>query len=213
MVLLWAIWGLGAPNARAMACHTLESIPTGMSSTTPLKFSCPNPPFSSFPVLWVLYHHCPTCALPERCLHSALHFTGAPMPAYDPTRDFCWLPCSQPCFHLHLLPPPAPKWIFWNQALLLWRVLLSHDDYKRSGSSCVPHECCPFLLQNQIFFPEVFLYSLCYYLFTYSAFRRGDSRGIQLHLKVRAVLWTRPKAYKKCPLLFPPLHEISTKFF
>lgn len=79
---------------------------------------------------------------------------------------------------------------------------------------CLMPPKCPFSLQNQIcFLPKVFLYSLCYYLFTYSVFGGGDNRGIQLHLKVCAVLCTRPKAYKKCPLQFPSLHEISTKFF
>lgn len=76
----------------------------------------------------------------------------------------------------------------------------------------MPHKCCTFPLQNHMFFsPKVFLYSLCYYFFAYSW--GGDSRGIQLHLKVCEALWTRPKAYKKCSLHFPSLHEISPKFF
>lgn len=86
---------MGIPMLGQLHCHTLEAIPTAMSSSTQLKFICPNPSF--------LETQC------YRCSPSWMLFLQYPvvywhiLTPHAPCHVCCWLPYCQPCFHLFRL--------------------------------------------------------------------------------------------------------------
>lgn len=127
-----------------MACHTQEAIPIATSSTTQLKFSCPNPAFldaqcyrCSATTVPLMPHLNAVCTVPCILLGRPCLLMPPPMlAAGSPAASLAFTSSKHSpisCLHQPLSQSTGAKFYFFRGSFL------SHDDYGSSSTSCVPH--------------------------------------------------------------------------
>ena len=177
---------MGDPDARAMACHTLEAIPIAMSSTTQLRFSCPKPPFlddqcyrCSAAMLPLMPSLNVVCTIPSVLLECLCLLMPPPVLAASSTAASPAFTSSKhspiSCHHQALSESTGAKLYFFERSSCPMITM----GIVAPPVCLMPYKCCPFPLQKQIFFFSQILplFSLLLFIHLLCVWRRRQQRN------------------------------------